>query len=170
VRVRSALLGLACSGLLVVAAVAAAGGVRIPTTAGETAIVATERQVDRFVALRAGDKSRLYVLTGRDGPIGSLSVTCSRLAKPGTAYNVGRLSAESLVAVDGRGVSRAAVLRPGRLLRGAMARSGAERWHARMSREPEDVAVELSLVALGPSVYSSGCTFWLRGIVNLTRR
>lgn len=139
------------------------------SSASRNASSLTRRSIEAFLSLRPGETKAIYVVRGRRGPIGQFTVACSRSTTPSTAYAVRPLAADSLVAVDGRGVSRGAVVLPGRSIRGASGPAGLEQWAVRMSRKPEDVTVDATLTALGKSLYGP-CTFWLQGSMTVLAR
>ena len=127
--------------------------------------------VSAAVTLRVGQSLPLYVLSGRlSGPIGTFVVSCSARGQPHTRYVVTRSAADTLVAMDGRGASRGAVLASERpALDGGAGISGLEHWIVRMGREPEEVTLDATLYAVATGANPTAgappafCTFGLAG-------
>jgi hypothetical protein len=123
--------------------------------------------VDVGASLRRGQTKTLYAVEGRSSRIGRFVVTCSSSGQPRSAYVV--TGADTLVAVEGRGASRAARVLPGKRLAGG-ARPGLERWVLSEGTEAEEVSADLSLTAFTGRLFGNGCEFELRGSTKLLSR
>jgi hypothetical protein len=86
-----------------------------------------------------------------------------------TAYVVSPGSANTVVAIEGRGVSRAADVLPGGRLGGGRG-SGLERWIAALGREPEDLRLDVTVVALRAGAHGPSCELSANGILTHTVR
>jgi hypothetical protein len=127
-----------------------------------------QRTVDAAVSVRRGGESSIYEVRGINAVIGNFVGMCSRQGVAQTAYDSALRSANAVVAVDGRGVSRAAgTLLAGETLRGGRD-LGLESWLVRMGRSPEEVTVQADL-AVYRSRGSRECGFWLYGSLSLLR-
>jgi hypothetical protein len=136
--------------------------------AGATASNSSRRSgVDAGVSLRRGQTKALYTLKGRSSSIGRFVVTCTSGGQPRSAYIV--TGADTLVAVEGRGASRAAKVLRGKRLAGG-ARPGLEHWVLSEGTKAEEVSADLSLMAFSGPLFGNGCEFDLRGSTKLASR
>jgi len=125
------------------------------------------RAIDRALFVDAGRKRVLYVVRGiHYETVGRFVVSCSRAGAARTVYALSERSPDSVVAVEGRGSSRATKLRPRRLLPGGSRRSGIEEWIVLTGGKPESIRLDASLlVRQEPAL---GCEFKMRGTVAVT--
>jgi hypothetical protein len=136
--------------------------------AGATAPSSSKKRgIDVGTSLRRGQTKTLYAVRGRSSRIGRFVVTCSSSGRPRSAYVV--TGADTLVAVEGRGASRAAKVLPGKRLAGGV-RPGLERWVLSEGTEAEEVSADLSLTAFTGRLFANGCEFALRGSTKLLGR
>jgi hypothetical protein len=140
------------------------------TPHAEGAAGATETHtIDAAVSVPPGSSRVIYSVHGRSAAFGRFVGACRKRAAPVTVYEPTREAADATVAVDGRGVSRAATVVYGQRLNGGRGPSGVEHWLIRMGRENEEVTVEASLEVVRQRG-SPDCTFWLYGSFVVLRR
>ena len=125
------------------------------------------RAIDRALFVDAGRKRVLYAVRGiHYGTVGRFVVSCSRAGVARTVYALSEKSPDSVVAVEGRGSSRATKLRPGRVLPGGSRRSGIEEWIVLTGGKPESIRLDASLLVRPEPAL--GCEFTMRGSVAVT--
>jgi hypothetical protein len=136
---------------------------------GRDPVGTTRHPVASGLSLARGRGGVLVHVRGRYGDDGRLLARCLRSGEPLTTYAVSAGSADTVTAVDGRGVSRAADVLPGRRLSGGRG-SGLERWVASMSREPEDLRLDVTVVALRAGAHGPSCEVSATGTLTHTVR
>jgi hypothetical protein len=128
-----------------------------------------KRAIGAAVSVSPGSSRLIYAVHGRSAVIGRFVGKCFMRSAPGTAYRPARQAADTIAAVDGRGVSRAATVVFGQRLNGGVRSSGLEQWLIRMGRESEGVTVN-ALLEVVRERGSPDCTFALYGSVVVLRR
>jgi hypothetical protein len=141
---------------------------------GSAAPQAGPSAVSAGATLRLGQTQTLYVLRGRPhGLLGVLAVSCSASGVSTTRFTLAKSAPDTIVAVDGRGVSRAAQLASERptLLGGRG--DGLEQWFVKAANEPEQVTLRASLYAVtlgtspSPRAKPAYCQFGLTGTLDV---
>jgi hypothetical protein len=147
-----------------VSVLAACGGRDAETTGSRAASSASTRvrPIDRTLFVNTGREQVLYTLRGvHYGAVGRFLVSCRPGGVAKTLYVLTSRSTDAVVAVDGRGTSRAAKLRPEGHLLGSSKRSGIEQWIVLAGGKPESIRLDASLL-VRPE-HSLGCEFTIRG-------
>ena len=153
-----------------VATAACGGGASPSSGAGPASDVSTRnRTVDRAVSVATGRTRVLYAVRGfHYGTVGRFVVSCSRVGVAKTAYVLAETGPSTVVAVDGRGASRASKLHPSNeRLNGGSRRSGIEHWIVFTGGEPEGIRLDASLLVR--SEPGLGCEFTVRGTIAIVR-
>jgi len=151
----------------VVSGFAACGGDEARSAGAQSAsdLRTRTRSIDRTLSVDTGHARVLYSVRGLHyGTVGRFVVSCSRSGVARTVYELAKKSPDAVVAVDGRGASRAGKLRSGvERFPGGSKRSGIEQWIVLTGGQPESIRLDASLlVRPEPGL---GCDFSMRGTV-----
>jgi hypothetical protein len=153
---------------ITVASFAACGGGRTNNAQPSAEMAPHARRVDVALSLDLGRARALYSVRGRHyGTVGRLVAACSSRGVPRTEYVLERPIVDAVVAVDGRGTSRAVQLHSGsRRLQGGTKRAGIEQWIVITGGEPESIRLDASVLVR--PVAGLGCEFSMQGAVVVT--